>query len=238
MNKTYCIRDGYIPNTENHTFEREGVIFWSESRLHASLIYQWPAYVYAKKIVVGKKIENVLDIGCGPARKLMHLLGDVSNVHGIDQASAIKYCVENYSNGNFYIDNFENPQLILSVEFGLIICSDVIEHIEDPDILLAYIKKFCGPNTLVIISTPDRKRARGENCLHCPQKEHIREWSKEELIEYLAQSGFDIIEHCFQAPLKPGISIIHLRNWFYQLSKGLSLNYNQVALCKVTPTKI
>lgn len=89
----------------------------------------------------------------------MELLYPICNdVVGIDQPQVIRYCNEKFKDtkAQFVADNFEDPSYHPTNPFDLIICSDVIEHIEDPDILLNYIKSFAGKETYIIISTPER----------------------------------------------------------------------------------
>ena len=237
-NRRYCIRDDYKPNKVNLTLEQDGVVFWNEARVQASRLYQWPLYVLARQTIVEKGMNRVLDIGCGPAFKLMRLIDPVAKVYGIDQQSAVDYCRSTYRSGQFFVDNFESPSLYFSEEFDLIICSDVIEHLEDPGYLLEYIRRYCSERTLVLISTPDRDRVRGKNCTSCPQKEHIREWNSQEYVAYLTKSGFDVLDHFFLAPLRPGFSKTHLRHWYHQIRNRLPFNYNQAALCRLRQSSI
>lgn len=83
-----------------------------------------------------------------------------------------------------------------NINTDLIICSDVIEHIVDPDELLEYIKsmKF----KYLIISTPDRGLlyrpwSRG-NIGPPSNKAHIREWAFKELADYISKH-FNVIDH-------------------------------------------
>ena len=230
--ETYCIRPDYQPNTANLTLERDGVVFWTKERLRASLIYQWPLYEFVRDLAIEKKMSKILDIGCGPARKLMTLLSQAVDVYGIDQESAIAFCKEQYTTGHFYTDNFEEPELILNETFDLIICSDVIEHLEDPDVLLRYIRRFCSETTLVLLSTPERDRIRGENCLSCPQPEHIREWNSAEFSNYLETRNFEILKHFFLPPLPFGFTKANILHWLHQFRHRLPLDYNQAVLCR------
>lgn len=237
-NKKYCIRDDYTPNKVNLTLEQEDVVFWNEARIRSSRLYQWPLYEFARQLVIKNGMSHVLDIGCGPAIKLMSLIAPAANIYGIDQQSAVDYCRNAYQSGEFFVDDFEAPTLELSENFDLIICSDVIEHLEDPDQLLNYIKRYCGESTLVLISTPDRDRVRGKDCTSCPQNEHIREWNSKEYEAYLTKSGFEITNHFFLPPLRPGLSKTHLQHWFHQIRNRLPFNYNQAALCRIEPAAV
>lgn len=229
--KTYCIKREYIPNTENMTLEAGGRVFWDKRRIYHSSLYQWHVYDYALKLIRKYNIKNVLDVGCGPATKLMDMLSNEAEIYAIDQPSAIEYCKATYNKGNFYADNFEEPKVCLNVQAGLIICSDVIEHMENPDTLLNYIKRFSNKETLVLFSTPNRDRLRGKNCLISKKKEHIREWNSGEFKAYLEESGFKILEQVHMPPVKTALNVLFFLHYLLQVIKVLPYNYNQVVLC-------
>ena len=70
------------------------------------------------------------------------------------------------------------------------ICSDVIEHIREPNGLLSFLKKLkCK---LFVISTPKREhmvRNGPPNNIH-----HVREWTFHEFQIYLESQGFNRIK--------------------------------------------
>jgi 2-polyprenyl-3-methyl-5-hydroxy-6-metoxy-1,4-benzoquinol methylase len=105
-----------------------------------------------------------MDIGCGVASKLAYLHEQQTDLNfvGIDQPNPIDYCNSVHNFGTWITDNFENPSGILKTVAtpDLIVCSDVIEHLQDPNILLKYIKDAAKPETLIILSTPNRDRLR------------------------------------------------------------------------------
>lgn len=80
--------------------------------------------------------------------------------------------------------------------YGLLLCSDVIEHIQEPDKLLDFIEA-CRPK-IIILSTPERNAlvALGHGHSHDgPPKNlhHVREWTDSELSEYL-RFRFNVIK--------------------------------------------
>jgi 2-polyprenyl-3-methyl-5-hydroxy-6-metoxy-1,4-benzoquinol methylase len=233
QNEHYCIRTDYIPNKENITYDLPNTSFWTAHRIQGSYRYQWHIYKWAQRIAKENKVNNVLDIGCGPATKLMSLISPVATVYGIDQPSAIEYCIAQYGEGHYFSDNFEDPSLELDVHFGLIICSDVIEHMQDPDMLLRYIKRFCARDTLICISTPDRERLRGRRCANSPKKEHVREWSSAEFRCYLAKSGFEIVDQRHFPPVKTELGKLFFLHLAYQLLRGRPYLYNQGVICRL-----
>lgn len=230
----FCIRPDYVPNKENRTLEVDGIEFWESRRISKSLLYQWHVYQYAQTLIRTKHLRSVLDIGCGPATKLISMIEpNAPLVVGIDQPTTIEFCRRKYATGEFYSDNFEAPTLKLDHRFDLIICSDVIEHLEQPDQLLSYIQRFATPNSLILISTPDRARTWGEDCLYSPKPEHIREWTGKEFADYLCSRGFDIVEHRHFPPVKTAANKLFAIHVIHQLLKRQPYRYNQAVLCKI-----
>lgn len=232
--KHYCIREDYTARDESLTLDSKGRIYWNEKRVEESGLYQWHIYDYALELVRRNRIKNVLDVGCGAATKLVGMLSGSANIHGIDQPSAIEYCKATHHVGSFYADNLEAPKVYIDLPFGLIICSDVIEHMVDPDILIRYIKSFCNKDTYVLFSTPDRDRLRGKNCLYSPKKEHIREWSAEEFSDYLGQSGLLVLDQRHVPPVKTEFNRLFFRHLFAQIKAFRPYRYTILALCKLS----
>ena len=179
----------------------------------------------------------ILDIGCGPATKLSAIKNKYPKVQifGIDQVEIIKFCEKNYPWGFWFVDDFENPTLKKEMipNVDIIICSDVIEHLKDPDSLLSYIKIFANPKTTIIISTPERDRLRGKKCLHSPNQVHIREWSYRELELYFDSRKFMIIDHRLLFPVKIAFSKLFLFEVILRVLTFKNPMYNQMIICKL-----
>jgi 2-polyprenyl-3-methyl-5-hydroxy-6-metoxy-1,4-benzoquinol methylase len=192
----YFIKKGYKSQKNNFTLSQKAQdLYWTNERIFFSKYFQYDVYKYAQKIVKKNNIKNVLDLGCGTGIKLMELIYPVcQDITGIDQRETILFCKKRYNVGDFIIDDLENPIKKLGI-FDLIICADVIEHLLNPDKLLEYIKRVSHNNTFIIISTPERDILRGKNCMASNKLEHVREWNKEELLLYLVNRGFTIIDY-------------------------------------------
>lgn len=238
--KNYYIKNNYkVTNKINMTYDdNRDTQYWFEKQ-RSSQVFQWQVYEYASRFCNSN--TRVVDVGCGTAFKLVNIIGKITgNIVGIDQLSPIESCNMNYTIGSFYADNFENPSLDYK-EFvtnpDIIICSDVIEHIVDPDILLNFIKLLATSSTRIIISTPNRDRLRGTECTESLKPEHVREWNFEEFSCYLQNSNFKIFNHFHQSPLKfnPQSSKLYLRILFKQMfgMNGQCFKYNQIVDCKV-----
>jgi len=232
--ESYFIKAGYTPNDKAVTLDEvSGEQYWNKSSIYSSYYYQFPVYRYAKKLIREKKIKRVIDVGCGTGTKLAFIHKDLPeiNITGIDQKAAIEYCENHYSFGNWYVDDIENPDESLGdIKTELVICSDVIEHLLNPDVLLVYLKKKVSRDGYIILSTPERDIFRGESCMSSPNKFHVREWNFEEFENYMLFSGFRIIEHFLQYPIRFGVNRIFLNAILKRLITGKGLRYNQVCL--------
>ncbi len=234
--KNYCIREDYTARGESLTLDSKGRVYWNEKRVEESAFYQWHIYHYALALIKQHQIKNVLDVGCGAATKLVRMLSQSADIYGIDQPSAIEYCKATYQVGTFYAENLEAPTVSIDLPFGLIICSDVIEHVVDPDTLIRYIKRFCSKETYLLFSTPDRDKLRGKDCLYSPKKEHIREWNAGEFSRYLEQSGFSVLDQKHVPPVKTTFNRLFLRHLLAQIKAFRPYQYTILALCRLNPS--
>lgn len=196
MERNYFIKKNYKANLVTHTVDTENQIYWSKSRILHSYYNRYNLYNFCKKLVKKKDLKNVLDVGCGPALKLMKLIyPNCHEVYGIDQESIIEFCKKKHGLKTFFSDDIENPSLNLDKKFALILSFDVIEHLLKPNKLISYIKKYCHENTYIIITTPERDILRGKNCNYSPKNVHVREWNSFEFNKYLKNQGFKILAH-------------------------------------------
>ena len=191
MPDKYCIYDGYRSRKEFVTCEQAG---------HTDQ-FQDEVYASARKICSEKQYKTVLDIGCGSAYKLVKYFRDKKFV-GLDLEPNLSFIREKYPLYDFRESDFSRPP---QESFDLIICSDVIEHLLEPDDLLKFISQINFKH--LVISTPER------NAIQSLQKSfgwdvsdngpphnlmHVREWSFQELNEYL--SKWFKIESQFMTP--------------------------------------
>lgn len=202
--------------------------------LPRSSTYQYEIYKFARKIIKKHDLKNILDIGCGIGTKLYEIIYPVcEDIIGIDSSSDfINICKQEYSFGQWFIDDIEDKKIKLDRKFDIIISSDVIEHLVNPDNLLSYIRKFSNNDTFIIISTPERDLVRGIMSNGPPaNKSHVREWNKMEFNKYIKSRGFDIIDHFVTFPKKK-LSKTIMRTRPLEASRART---SQVILCKLSP---
>lgn len=180
MSKNYCIYDGYVSREEFVTCEQT---------THTDQ-FQDEVYEAARKLCVEKGYKTILDIGCGSAFKLIKYFRDKKFV-GLDLEPNLSFIKDKYPLYDFRESDFDAPP---TESFDLIICSDVIEHLLEPDDLLKFINQIDFKH--LVLSTPERNTIqRLQRSFGWDVKTdgpphnlmHIREWSFDELREYLSQ---------------------------------------------------
>ena len=152
--------------------------------------------MYANELMKKKGFNKVIDIGCGSGYKLIKYLGKYETI-GYETEPCISFLRKTYPtnkwinsgepSSSFNNDNDKTCDLIMS--------SDVIEHIIDPDELINYMKSFsCN---YFLISTPCLEvliKHFGRKRYEQPQnKAHVREWTFDEFKMYL-NKHFTVLE--------------------------------------------
>ncbi len=213
MTKTYAIKDGYRHKSSSEIMQNQKKEeYWTPGKIPLSKYYQYAVYAYAARLIGERSLTSVVDVGCGPAYKLMELVYPIcQDVVGIDQKHAVEFCKNNYGRGVFLADDLNNPITALNRTFDLVICSDVIEHVLDPDVLLQFIKRFCHDKTLILFSTPERDVLRGVANIESPNPEHVREWNKVEFVSYLESSGLKVEEAFLTRHMRFNLSSLYLK---------------------------
>ena len=232
----YFIKKDYQINQINLTNDKFNEIkYWNKNRKLSSKIFQFPVYKFLDSYIKENQITTLIDVGCGIGNKLVYINNSNPNLKiiGIDQKDPIDFCRENYNFGEWIVDDFESKRANLNLKAQLVVCCDVIEHIQNPDLLIDYLKERVKKNGRIILSTPERDRLRGNKNLNSPNKFHVREWNYNELEEYLKHRGFKIINHFVQYPLKFGINFYTLNFFLKRVLKFKPLRYNQLIVLKL-----
>jgi SAM-dependent methyltransferase len=86
--------------------------------------------------------DVVLDYGCGNGQFVQYLREQgFSNSYGYDPYASK--------------DGFGNPSILQKAPFNYILLQDVIEHVEEPNILLSELNSLLAPGGYIIIGTPN-----------------------------------------------------------------------------------
>ena len=155
--------------------------------------FQKEIYEYARKVADESNFSTILDIGCGSGFKLIANFFDKSTI-GLDLAPTVDFLKRRWPGRTWYTPEefISLPSMVLPAA-QMVICSDVVEHVADPDELMAFIRKTQAET--IILSTPERD----ELCLGThngpPHNiHHVREWNFSQFHAYVSE-WFDIQEH-------------------------------------------
>ena len=154
------------------TYDVEDARYWNRARLENSLAYQAAVYQWAIQLIRDRGLTSVADFGCGIAAKLakLHAALPAIDVWGLDQPNAVAMCRRHYDFGNWFELDLDRPAALPPRQFDLVVSSDVIEHLDNPDQLLDAIRGAVHEHSIVLLSTPDRVRLRGANNQRSPQR--------------------------------------------------------------------
>jgi SAM-dependent methyltransferase len=172
--------------------------YWTPERLANTARYQAHVYRWAAQIADRRGCKRVLDAGCGVGVKLDAVLAAPGReLWGVDQPSAVELARRHAPGARYWGADLESDAMGSGGPgglFDLVVCADVVEHLEDPAVLLGFIRGCMGAGSLALISTPDRDRLRGRGCRVSPKPDHVREWARGEFLAYLGSEGFRVVE--------------------------------------------
>lgn len=139
--------------------------------------WQKEVYTFARQVADNHEIKSIADIGTGSGFKLLNNFKE-HNTLGIDLPTTVEWLTRQYPD-RVWSDKFEPV-----TGYDLIISSDVIEHLPDPDVLLDLIIK--SKPKFVVLSTPDRDLRGIEERFGPPTNiTHVREWNMPEFKSYI-----------------------------------------------------
>lgn len=154
---------------------------------------EWQAEVYEHAAAIAGRhgYTSVLDIGCGSAFKLMKHFRHCRTL-GVDVADTCGFLRERYPDRDWMdADSFR----LCDAEADLVICADVIEHIENPD---DFMENLARANwKCLVMSTPDRLLWYGASTLDLgppSNPHHYREWTGHEFRAWV-QRFFEVESH-------------------------------------------
>lgn len=153
-------------------------------------LWQDAVYARAREIARVHDYRSVVDYGCGSGYKLMKYFSGMQTI-GYELEPCLSYLRDNYPSRVW-----EHPDHARWIHGDMLICADVIEHVQDPVALLESFKT--GPLRTIVLSTPALEilAERGESPrLGPPNNEsHLREWTTREFHDFV-NMHFDILEH-------------------------------------------
>jgi ubiquinone/menaquinone biosynthesis C-methylase UbiE len=137
--------------------------------------------------------KRILDIGTGTG-EILNALSPCQGC-GVDVSSGmIEKAREKFPQLRFFSGSYEN--LVLGNSFDFILLVDVIEHLQSPEKLFFNLKKFCRPETRIVLTMANPA---WEPFLHLLEKLQLkmaegphRRISQKKLLAYVAQENFAV----------------------------------------------
>lgn len=147
--------------------------------------------------------EKILDIGCGNARDIVHILEKGAQVIGVDISEGMVFEAQQelakLGFGDVLLKVGDATRLDFSDgEFDKVLCSEVIEHIPEADKALSEMWRVLKPGGLLVLSTPNPKSWYGFDRYIVWEKILRRKWnhpfdqwrSMRELVAMIERAGF------------------------------------------------
>lgn len=187
---SYAIRNDY--QTNKNAGEAPYIDTWDNST-------EYQFWVYHQVKQLAEYDSTILDLGCGYGWKLRYWIQPVCpNITGIDLPDIIDYCVREHNFGSWKTRDLSTPPDNYEPEetYDIIVCSDIIEHLPDPNTLFDWIRFYSHEGTVVVLSTPNRDMIYDPDHVGPPgNPSHYREWDWEEFANFIEASGFTIMSH-------------------------------------------
>lgn len=155
---------------------------------------------------------KVLDAGCGEGSLMYFFEKSGYVVEGFDIDKPSLEIARKYLKSKVWHDNLVD--LKISNCYDLIVCGEVLEHIEDDVSAMKKLYTALKPNGHLIVTVPnDPKQWNADDEV----EGHVRRYAKKEMAEKLSNAGFEVIEVRFL-----GFPMINLFIKFY-LASGMKL---------------
>lgn len=230
-NQTYCLPTDYTPNRARPEDEgTEPSEYWTHSRLRRARDYQAGVYDLAQALLPNGPDVCLIDVGCGPGVKLSRIARKrpATRIVGIDRTSAVTYCRAQHTFGEWVAADLNDPASVGDVRGDVVVCADVIEHLEHPDRLLQFLRQVTKPQGRIVISTPERELMHGPDCHTSPNPEHVREWTQSEFVAFVSSQGFAVQASQLQLPMRARPSVLFIDYLLARLREGRPLRTSQV----------
>ncbi|MBS2018426.1 MAG: class I SAM-dependent methyltransferase [Deltaproteobacteria bacterium] len=140
--------------------------------------------------------SRVLDVGCAYGLVLARM-PDRFEKFGVDVSThAIGEARRRFPASTFVVAGAEEPLPFEPASFDVVLCNDVIEHLEKPWLALANIWDSLAPGGLLYLNTPNLNALRRRFFARADAAEHhISLFEHARLRDLLQNLGFDIVDH-------------------------------------------
>ncbi len=148
VGQDYVVSDG---GAQSHYLakgyrSRKSVLHWDDTASKDE--YQDEVYRFAWRVARERQYRKIIDFGCGSAYKLMKYFADF-DFTGYELEPTLSFLRRTYPDRDW------NSSAMVAADFDgadMVICSDVIEHLPQPDLLLSALSQSSART--VILSTP------------------------------------------------------------------------------------
>lgn len=163
-------------------------------------------YLHTRKDILPyiPKGGNMLDIGCSGGNLLCYLKEKkiIDEAVGVDFMDIPQSNQQNHLLDKFILADVQQQQLNLPEQyFDIMLCADVLEHMQDPWASLEYLKKFMKKSGLLIISIPNIREFTALRKIFLKgdfsygssgilDKTHLRFFCKKNIVELVSGAGF------------------------------------------------
>ena len=152
----YFINPGYESRDQALTRVTEAGENWKDWRIRDAGDFQYYVYDVARQFLKIHSFESVLDLGSGPPIKARDLLRPVcEDVTLGDQPTIRNLATDILPDAPFFEVDLESGDTKIDRKFDLIVCADVIEYLEKPELCLEFIRDQLTPQGIARISTPE-----------------------------------------------------------------------------------
>lgn len=163
------------------------------------------------------EFRSILDVGCGDGSLLSHIQSRFPLVacNGCDVSeSGISLCAKKFPSMNFFkLDLGNSTQEVKQATFDVVVCSEVIEHLDNYKIALRNLFQLAGPDGLLILTTPT-----GYIWKTYKYHGHVRHFELKELLEDLKVVGFNNV-HGYRYGWPFMVLQNQLADWFFPFVK-------------------
>ena len=159
---------------------------------------QWQPDVYlaARALVAALPASRIVDVGCGNGAKLIELAARCPGVAtiGVDRGANLDRARAAAPERDWRDHDLQGDAALPvspdELAGAIVINADVIEHLPEPDKLLAVLRAAHDHAELILVSTPERHLTRGLRDPGPPgNPAHIQEWTVRELGALLRAAG-------------------------------------------------